>query len=165
MRGSTKDLNKKNKKKNTKTVNVKMITKDPVVEKRDKKNRKVVFIALLSFVTVVFLLFLANKTFFRTEYNKNRLKIELPIFMYFISDKDNEVKLVTLRKSENLKEYYSEYLEGFTFYSCAEGETTFYYNEKTNTLIKEIKVEKNFALKTVSIIYDTRTPEEVCGLR
>jgi len=164
MRGSTKDLNKKNKKKNTKTVNVKMITKDPVVEKRDKKNRKVVFIALLSFVTVVFLLFLANKTFFRTEYNKNRLKIELPIFMYFISDKDKTVTFKTLRKTENINKYFGEYLSNldkYDYYTCSDGKT-FYYNEVTKNIIYDVSITKAFALKTVKIKYDVKDYSEVC---
>ena len=68
-------------------------------------------------------------------------------------------------ETEYLNDYYNEQLEGFVFYSCSEGEKTFYYNEKTFSLIKEIKVEKKFAIKTVEITYDTRSPEEVCGIK
>ena len=108
---------------------------------------------------------LCNKTFLKTNYKTDVLNVSLPRFSYYVKDKDNTVKFVTLRKSENLKEYYNEYLEGFIFYSCAEGNNTFYYNEETKTLIKDIKVEKKFAVKTIVVHYDARTPEEVCGLR
>jgi len=155
--------------KETKVVTTEEKVVEPKVSKKELKEirkKRYIFEAIVILALVAIALVLVfNRTFLSVNYKTDNVDLEIPRFSYFISDKDNEVKLVTLRKSENLKEYYSEYLEGFTFYSCAEGETTFYYNEKTNTLIKEIKVEKNFALKTVSIIYDTRTPEEVCGLR
>ncbi|MBQ7136834.1 MAG: hypothetical protein IJO43_02515 [Bacilli bacterium] len=142
---------------------------EPKVSKKELKEirkKRYIFEAIVILALVAIALVLVfNRTFLSVNYKTDSVDLEIPRFSYFISDEDNVVKLVTLRKSENLNEYYNEYLEGFTFYSCAEGDTTFYYDEKTDTLIKEIKVEKNFALKTVSIMYDTRTPEEVCGLR
>ena len=114
---------------------------------------------------IIVAIFLCNRTFLKTSYKTDNVEVDIPRFSYYVKDKDNKITLLTLRKSEYLKEYYNEYLEGFTFYSCAEGNNTFYYNDETKTLIKEIKVEKKFAVKNVEIIYDTRTPEEVCGLR
>jgi len=130
-----------------------------------RKKRYILETIIIAVVVIVALLFLCNKTFLKTNYKTEAINVSIPRFSYYVKDKDNIVKFYTLRKSANLKEYYNEYLEGFIFYSCAEGNNTFYYNEETKTLIKDIKVEKKFAIKTVEITYDGRTPEEVCGLR
>jgi len=130
-----------------------------------RKKRYIIETIIVAVVFLVALLFLCNETFLKTSYKAGGVNVSIPRFSYFVSDKVNTVKLLTLRKSDYLKEYYNEYLEGFIFYSCAEGNNTFYYNEETKTLIKEITVEKKFAIKTIKITYDRRTPEEVCGLR
>lgn len=150
----------------------KVITKEIKEEKISKKELKeirkkryIIEGIIIAVVVIVGLIFLCNKTFLSVNYKTDKINLSIPRFSYFVSDEDNEVRFVTLRKSEYLKEYYNEYLEGFVFYNCAEGEKTFYYNEQTKTLIKEIEVEKKFAIKIVEVEYDTRTPEEFCGLR
>lgn len=130
-----------------------------------RKKRYIIEAIIVAILVIVTLMFLCNRTFLKTSYKNDNIEVDIPRFSYYVKDKDNKITLLTLRKSEYLKEYYNEYLEGFTFYSCAEGNNTFYYNDETKTLIKEIKVEKKFAVKKVEIIYDARTPEEVCGLR
>ncbi len=130
-----------------------------------RKKRYIIEAVIIAILVIVALLFLFNRTFLKTNYKTDTINVDIPRFSYYMKDKDNKVKLFTLRKSDYLKEYYNEYLEGFVFYSCAEGNNTFYYNEETKTLIKEIKIEKKFAIKTIEITYDTRIPEEVCGLR
>lgn len=130
-----------------------------------RKKRYIIETIIVAVVTIIVLVLLCNKTFLRTNYKTDDFQINIPRFTYYVSDKNNTVKFSTLRKSDYLKEYYNEYLEGFIFYSCAEGNNTFYYNEKTKTLIKEIKIEKKFIVKTIEVTYDSRTPEEVCGLR
>lgn len=150
----------------------KIITKEIKEEKVSKKELKAIrkkrYIIegiIIAVIVIIGLILLCNRTFLSINYKTDNINISIPRFSYFVSDEDNEVRFVTLRKSEYLKEYYNEYLEGFVFYNCKEGESTFYYNEKTKTLIKEIEVEKKFAIKIVEIEYDTRTPEEYCGLR
>ena len=150
----------------------KVITKEIKEEKISKKELKLIrkkrYIIegiIIAVVVIIGLIFLCNKTFLSVNYKTDKINLSIPRFSYFVSDEDNEVRFVTLRKSEYLKEYYNEYLEGFVFYNCAEGEKTFYYNEQAKTLIKEIEVEKKFAIKIVEVEYDTRTPEEFCGLR
>lgn len=150
----------------------KVITKEIKEEKISKKElreirkkRYIIEGIIIAVVAIIGLILLCNKTFLSINYKTDKINISIPRFSYFISDTENEVKFATLRKSEYLKEYYNEYLEGFVFYSCAEGTNTFYYNEQTKTLIKEIEIEKKFALKIVEIEYDARTPEEFCGLR
>ena len=130
-----------------------------------RKKRYIIEAIILAVVLIVALVLLFNKTFLKTNYKTDAIDLYIPRFSYFVKDKDNTVKFYTLRKSANLKEYYNEYLEDFIFYSCAEGNNTFYYNDETKTLIKDIKVEKKFAVKTILVHYDSRTPEEVCGLR
>ena len=130
-----------------------------------RKRRHIIEAVIIVVLLLIAIMLLSNRTFLKTSYKNDNIDITIPRFSYFVKDKDNKVKLVTLRKSKYLKEYYNEYLEGFIFYSCAEGEKTFYYNENTRSLIKEIKVEKKFAIKTVEITYDTRSPEEVCGIK
>lgn len=136
---------------------------DEILEIR--KRRHIIEAIIIVVLLLIAIMLLSNRTFLKTSYKNDNIDISIPRFSYFVKDKDNKVKLVTLRKSKYLKEYYNEYLEGFIFYSCAEGEKTFYYNENTHSLIKEIKVEKKFAIKTVEITYDTKSPEEVCGIK
>lgn len=150
----------------------KIITKEIKEEKVSKKELKAIrkkrYIIegiIIAVVVIIGLILLCNRTFLSINYKTDKLNVSIPRFSYFVSDEDNEVKFLTLRKSDYLKEYYNEYLEGFTFYSCDEGRKTFYYNEKTKTLIEEIEVEKKFAIKVIEISYDSRTPEEVCGIR
>lgn len=146
----------------TKTIPTKKISKELL---KIRKKRYIIEAIIIGIVLLISLLFLCNRTFLKTTYKNDSIKVDVPRFSYYLNNKDNKVKLLTLRKSEYLKEYYNEYLEGFDFYSCAEGNKTFYYNEETGTLIKEIKIEKRFAIKTIEITYDSRMPEEICGLR
>lgn len=146
----------------TKKISEKKVSKE-LLEIR--KKRYIVEAIIIGIVLLIALLFLCNRTFLKTTYKNDNIKVDIPRFSYYFNDKDNKVKLLTLRKSDYLKEYYNEYLEGFIFYSCAKGNNTFYYNQETKTLIKEIKIEKKFAIKTIEITYDSKTPEEVCGLR
>lgn len=140
----------------------KKVSKEILEIRRKRYIIEAVIIAALVFVGLILL---CNRTFLGVKYKTDNINISIPRFSYYVNDKDNKVKFVTLRKSKYLNDYYNEYLEGFIFYSCSEGENTFYYNEKTKSLIKEIKIEKHFAIKTIEVTYDTRSPEEVCGLR
>lgn len=152
-------------------VEQKTITKEAKPSKVSKelleirRKRHLIEAIIVAVVVFIALILLCNRTFLGIQYKNKNINVSIPRFSYYVNDKDNSVKFVTLRKSKYLKDYYNEYLEGFIFYSCAEGKNTFYYNEQTKTLIKEIKIEKHFAIKTIEITYDTRTPEEVCGLK
>ena len=138
------------------------ITKKELKEIRKKRYTiEAIIVAILLFITLILIL---NRTFLKTVYKTDVMEVTIPRFTYYVSDKDNTVTFVTLRKSANLEKYYNEYLEGFIFYSCANGEKTFYYNAGTNTLIEEIAVKKHFGIKTITVKYDTRSPEEVCGI-
>ena len=107
-----------------------------------RKKRHLIEAIIILVLVLIAIMLISNRTFLTTSYKNDNINISIPRFSYFVKDKDNKVKFVTLRKSKYLNDYYNEYLEGFVFYSCSEGEKTFYYNEKTFSLIKEIKVEK-----------------------
>lgn len=129
-----------------------------------RKKRYIIEAIIVIALVVIALIILCNRTFLKTGYVNDNITVSIPRFSYFVSDNNNTVKLVTLRKASYLSDYFNEYLEGFTFYSCSEGTNTFYYNEGTHSLIREIKIESNFGIKTIEITYETRSPEEVCGL-
>lgn len=129
-----------------------------------RKKRYIIEAIIVIALVVIALIILCNRTFLKNGYVNDNITVSIPRFSYFVSDNNNTVKLVTLRKASYLRDYFNEYLEGFTFYSCSEGTNTFYYNEGTHSLIREIKIESNFGIKTIEITYETRSPEEVCGL-
>ena len=129
-----------------------------------RKKRYIIEAIIVIALVIIALIILCNRTFLKTDYVNDNITVSIPRFSYFVSDNNNTVKLVTLRKASYLRDYFNEYLEGFTFYSCSEGTNTFYYNEGTHSLIREIKIESNFGIKTIEITYETRSPEEVCGL-
>lgn len=129
-----------------------------------RKKRYIIEAIIVITLVIIALIILCNRTFLKTSYVNDNITVSIPRFSYFVSDNNNTVKLVTLRKASYLRDYFNEYLEGFTFYSCSEGTNTFYYNEGTHSLIREIKIESNFGIKTIEITYETRSPEEVCGL-
>ena len=129
-----------------------------------RKKRYIIEAIIVIALVIIALIILCNRTFLKTGYVNDNITVSIPRFSYFVSDNNNTVKLVTLRKASYLRDYFNEYLEGFTFYSCSEGTNTFYYNEGTHSLIREIKIESNFGIKTIEITYETRSPEEVCGL-
>lgn len=129
-----------------------------------RKKRYIIEAIIVIALVIIALIILCNRTFLKTGYVNDNITVSIPRFSYFVSDNNNTVKLVTLRKASYLSDYFNEYLEGFTFYSCSEGTNTFYYNEGTHSLIREIKIESNFGIKTIEITYETRSPEEVCGL-
>lgn len=151
-------------KKNPIVPNTKVITDDFSDEIIEKRNSKIIIIGISLILALIFLVLLGNKTFFRNVYTNKKLKIELPVFMYFVSDNDNVVTFKTLRKSENVRQYFDEYLtnlKNFDYHNCPNSSSV-YYNEKTGIAIEDISVTKGFALKTVKIKYDIRTKDNVC---
>lgn len=122
--------------------------------------RQTIEVIVLSLLFFIILLLLLNKTFVRTNYSNDKISIDIPRFMYYVSDENNTITLKTLRKSENVREFFDEYLEELVYYNCSE---TGYYDDETKTFIKSITVEKNFAFKTVKIEYSTKVLSEICS--
>lgn len=142
------------------------------VEKGNEKDRTLILLIIL-IITIVLLVFLANKTFFRTYYstkiNDREVKIEIPRFNYFVSDKDKKISLKTLRKSENTKAYYENYIESDVFlsYTCHLDDNTdkyVYYNKLYNYFLYDIEVTKKFVVKTVQMKYSILNENEICDL-
>lgn len=150
--------------KETKKSGYKVLTGDKKRILLQKKYSRLVFILLISIITIIFLVFLANKTFFRTEYRNKKLKLEIPVFMYFVSDKDGVVTFKTLRKSQNVRKYFDEYLsnlDNFDYYVCNNGKS-FYYDDQNDFVIYDIEVKKNIAIKTIKVKYDVKSNSRVC---
>lgn len=136
------------------------------IVKKDKieKYGNTIIVSLLLAISIVFLIFLSNKSFFRNTYKNGDLVLKLPLFMYFVSDDGNTVKFKTLRKSEYIKQYFDEYLsnlENFDYYACNDGRQI-YYNSDNKNAIYSIDVEKNFALKTITVKYDIVEENTLC---
>lgn len=147
-----------------KNVSKKQIKIDSEYNIKKRKARNL-FILMFTVVTLIFFVFLVNKTFFRNQYVSNNVKIDLPLFTYFISDKDNVLTFKTLRKSEYVKAYFDEYLSNlnnFDYYVCKNGKS-FYYNSGNNVVIYDIDVSKKFALKTIKVMYDVKSNDKVCN--
>lgn len=128
--------------------------------KKMRKKRYIIETICTIVIATVMLVLITNKTFFREEYRTDNIKIDLPLLTFFVSDNNNEVKLLTLRKSGYVKEYFDEYLSLLDRYSCKD--KIFYYDEKHNTAIYEINVEKGFALKTITIKYNNGDANSLC---
>ena len=143
----------------------KRMTKKEKIKYLKKLDRRKVIIALASFFAVILLVLLSNKTFFRKKYKNNNIVIDIPMFMYYKSDKNNKVVFKTIRKSNYLYEYFNEYLSNldvFDYYICNNGKTI-YYNEDTSLGIYNVDIVDKFGIKTIKIKYDYRDKNNVCG--
>lgn len=142
-------------------------------EKDNKKSKKIskkekerirreykieVIIVIILFVFLLILL--CNRTFFREQYKTSKISLDIPIFSFFVKDDGKILELKTLRKSQYVKKYFEDYLSTLTRYNCKN--KIFYYVESTNTIIYDINVEKDFALKTITIKYDNKNPDLIC---
>lgn len=157
------------KKEKKKLINIrkKKIPTKAFEDKENEYNRRKIRYTIEILVVVIFsivmLFLLCNRTFFREEYRTSKIKINIPLLMFFEKDTGNEITLKTLRKSQYIKDYFDEELSKMTRYNC-DG-YSFYYNDETNTAIYNIKVEKDFAIKTVTIDYATGDADCLCIIR
>ena len=148
--------NKKIKKRMTKKEKLKYLKK--------LDNRKII-VSIVSFFTIILLVLLVNKTFFRKEYRNGNFKIDIPLFMYYYGDEDGTVTFKSIRKSDYLFEYFSEYftnLENFDYYICNDGDTM-YYDDETGSTIHTYYIKDTFGFKTIKIKYSVRDKNNVCG--
>lgn len=123
--------------------------------------RQNIEIIVLSILFLIALLLLLNKSFIKTSYKTDKVEVDLPRFLYYVTDANDQVVFKTIRKTKNVEDFFDEYLETkFIYYDCKEKG---YYNEETNTFIESITVEKSFAIKTVTIKYSTKPITEICS--
>lgn len=174
-------MEKDKKRKSPKKAHSKPIAKKSVASelKKEKQNEeiatkvdnaKTLQLLLLLILAIVLLVFLANKTFFRSYYsnkiNDREVRIEIPRFTYLYSEKDGLLTFKTLRKSQNTIKYYDDYLNSdkFEIYKCANRKEPVYYNKLYNYFLYDVTVKKNFAMKTVTMKYVIHDQNLICDL-
>lgn len=143
-----------------------------LLEKYKKRNRTVEIV--IACIIVIVLFFVAcNKTFLSTSYTKkvgnSNIEIDLPRFTYYIGSDDDEIIFKTLRKSENTRAFFEDFLVSgvengeFDLYYCGDSDTPHYYSSVGKYFISDITVEKTFAIKTVTINYSTADIDSYCN--
>lgn len=135
-----------------------------LLEKYKKRNKLVEIIIACVIVLIVFFV-ACNQTFLMTSYTKkignSTIELSLPRFTYYISSDNEKVIFKTLRKSENTRAFFEDFLaEGvdagkFDVYYCDDSDTPYYYSSQGKYFITDIKVEKTFAIKTITVNYTT----------
>ena len=130
-------------------------------EKRNLKLKTKIELFVIFVFSIVMLILLCNRTFFRTNYKNSKININIPLLMFFKSDDGNHLELKTLRKTQYLTEYFENKLKSLKKYSC--NNYTFYYDEENFVAIYDIKIDKNFIVKTVTIDYAAGDANCLCN--
>ena len=137
-----------------------------LIEKYKKRN-KIVEIIIACVVLVLVFILCCNRTFLSTSFSKkvdsSNIEISLPRFTYYIASDDDTVIFKTLRKSENTRAFFDDFItsEKFDIYYCDDKE--YYYDSEGKFFITDIKVEKTFAIKTITIKYSTIDKDIICN--
>lgn len=127
--------------------------------KKIYKTVLIIFVILLVFLLFSFVI---NKTFFKQNYinrdnDKNEVSFEVPKYSYFVSSKnatgETTVKLISLRKVENIEKDIEQYLNEFI--SCYDES---YYAKNDLTFLK-YQVNKKVLHNEIEIVY---VEENVC---
>ena len=142
---------------------------DPVkaFEKQEKKysnikKKNVIQITILVIFMIILLILLCNRTFFRNEYKTSKLKLEIPMLMFYINDDGEELTMKTLRKSDYVKSFFDGELGTMTRYNC-EGGYSFYYSTESNAAIYSIDVTKKNIVKTIKVRYANGDADCLCN--
>ena len=133
-----------------------------IKEKRNKKilhNLELIVIVVFS---IIMLILLCNRTFFRTNYKNSKINIDIPLLMFFKSDKDNKLVLKTLRKSQYIEDFFEDEFRYLTKYNC--GDYSFYYDSRNLCAIYGVDIDKDFAIKTVTIEYAYGDADCLCNI-
>ena len=130
-----------------------------------KKRNKLVEIVVACVIVLIVFFVACNQTFLKTSYTKkignSTIELSLPRFTYYVSSDNEKIIFKTLRKSENTRKFFDDFLaEGadngkFDVYYCDDEETPYYYSSQGKYFISDIKVEKTFAIKTITVSYST----------
>ena len=131
-------------------------------EQRVIRKRRILFIEsfLLIVISAILISLICNKTFFREEYKTEKVDINIPLLYYFVEDDGKVITFKTLRKSAFDKEFFNSYLNNLSIYNC--NDEVFYYDETTHTTLYGVEVDKEFALKTISVYYTDESPVNLC---
>ena len=131
---------------------------------KEKKNKRflVKFELFVIFVfSIIMLILLCNRTFFRTNYKNSKINIDIPLLMFFKEDDGNNLVMKTVRKTKYVQDYFDKKLEDMVEYNC--NGYKFYYDEKNHYAIYDIDIEKNFIVKTVTIKYAAGEANCLCN--
>ena len=162
-----KKVNKSKVKKETKEDIEKKLTEPfledikTIKEEKSKKFASKVELIIIVIFSIIMLILLCNRTFFRTNYKNSKININIPLLLYYKSDDGNRLVLKTLRKSKYIKEYFDDELSHFTKYYC--NGYTFYYDDENRFAIYDLKIEKDFIVKTVTIDYAVGDSDCLCN--
>ena len=137
------------------------ITKEKKEVYEIRRKRYIFEIAVVTFLVIILLILLCNRTFFKEEYRTKKIDLDIPLLTFFVKDDGKEIVFKTLRKSQYVKEFFDSYLENLTMYNC--NGKHFYYDEISDAAIYDIKVEKTFAIKTITVKYDNGSIECLCA--
>lgn len=131
---------------------------------KEKKNKKILTkleLIVIFVFSIIMLILLCNRTFFRRNYKTSRINIDIPLLMFFKSDSDNKLVLSTLRKTQYVQDFFDEKLNDMTRYSC--NGYTFYYDDINKYAIYDVKIKKDFIVKTVTINYASGNANCLCN--
>lgn len=159
-----KNLNEQEKpKKKKKRVRLVRAFENKEEEYKRKKVMYILEITVLVIFSLIMLVLLCNRTFFREEYKTSKIKLNIPLLMFFEKDTGNEITLKTLRKSKYVTDFFDGELSKMTQYNC-NGYRFFYDDERKTAIYDKIEVEKDGAIKTVKIEYAVGDADCLCSL-
>lgn len=145
-----------------KTKKVRRIKKHKKMTKAFEENEKVykarkirygIEIGVFVIFSIIMLVLLCNRTFFKEEYETSKIRINIPLLMFFEKDTGTQVTLKTLRKTKYVEDFFETQLNKLRVLKCDSTGKILYYDENTGTAIYDIKVEKDGIVKTVTIDY------------
>ena len=150
----------KGKKKRITKKNKKELTPEEIKLQKEYKLLYLIETLVIIVLSIIMILFLTNRTFFKEEYETDNFKIKIPLLYYFVKDDGNVIEFKTLRKTEYNEVYFDNYLNNLDIYKCKD---TFYYDTRFNLAIYKVDVEKKFGLKTIKIHYKVEDKDTLCN--
>ena len=158
-----KDITKK-KKITLKNIKPKKAFEEKEKEYKSMKTKKIIeWTFLIIFILILFIL-LCNRTFFKDEYRTSKIKLNIPMLTFFVSDTGEELTLTTLRKSDYVKSFFEDELESMTRYNC-NGGYSFFYDEDSGAAIYSISVTKKGILKSINVRYVNGNADCLCNAK
>lgn len=132
--------------------------------KNEKRKKYLTCLELLVIiaVSVILLLLLCNRTFFRNNYKNSKININIPLLMFFKSDDGNKLVMNTLRNEEYVKDFFNDELSSMTKYTC--NGFNFYYDELNHVAFYDVKIENTLFVKKVSIDYAAGSSDCLCNV-
>ena len=134
--------------------------KENEIEFYKKKKKFYVKYITLAVISIILLILLSNRTFFRENYKTSKIDLNVPLLSFFVKDDGNELVLKTLRKTRYVQEFFDDKLSNMKRYRC--NDYSFYYDDTNNTAIYSIDVDKSFIIKTITVRYANGDPDCLC---